>query len=145
MFSVLLLGSAVTFACSQDQETVQQHSDLIEAEDKSMTIGSRRRRLPPALEPIEVAGVRYSEVRQANKYGETQKSGYLMASNADTDEQLWLLKIYEINYDEDKETDVQEIFFVEMELSDDSKRIHIENEIEQEFTVDIERQTVSTN
>ena len=139
---VLMPGIMLTTACAQEQQAQHPLGEHISTEEKTMTLGSRRRRLPPELDPVEVNGVRYQEVRQANKYGHKQKSGYLMASDAKTGELLWLLKVYEINYDEDKETDVQEVFFIDMALSDDKKHLIIENELDHVYRVNIETQTV---
>ena len=55
---------------------------------------SRRRVVPPELEPIEHQGVVYREVRSAQLLGQPQKSGYLVAEDASTAKQLWLLRIY---------------------------------------------------
>ena len=65
-----------------------------------------------------------------------------MASDARTGEQLWMLKVYDTNYDEDTETDVQEVFFIDMTLSDDRQHLIIENELDHVFSVNIETQTV---
>lgn len=107
------------------------------------TIGSRRRRLPPELEPIAVDGVIYKELRQGNKLGYEQKSGFLGALDRKTGEMLWHVRVYPIHYAEGKETDVQEVFFTRLELLPGGKEILIENELEKRFIVNLADHSVT--
>lgn len=111
-------------------------------EGRDMSIGSRRRRVPAELEPILQDGVIYREVRSAQLLGQTQQSGYLIAEEADSRTQLWLQQIYKIDYAEGKETDVQEIYFLKLELLPGGKEILIEDELSRQYIVDIETRTV---
>lgn len=54
-------------------------------------------------------------------------------------------KYDEIECDDDKETDVQEVFFVGMQLSSDNKQILIENELENPFSMNLEDRTITAN
>lgn len=105
-------------------------------------IGSRRRRLPPELDPIVIDGVVYKELRQGNKLGYEQKGGFLVATDKKTDEILWHVRIYEIQFVTTKETDVQEVFFTRMELLPGGTEILVENELEKQFIVNLKNRTV---
>ncbi len=143
IFILTVLGSAA--ACS---DTVKQKAsvepELKQSETKAMsTIGSRRRRLPPELDPIEVNGVVYKELRQGNKLGYEQKGGFLVAVDPKTDQMLWHVRVYPVHYTEGKETDVQEVFFTHMELMPDKTEILIENELEKQFIVNLADHSVT--
>jgi hypothetical protein len=99
--------------------------------------------VPPELTPIKRDGVIYREVRSAQLLGQPQQSGYLIAEDADTRKQLWLLRIYEIDYAKGKETDVQEVYFTRLELLPNGKQILIQDELERSYIVDIQARTVT--
>ncbi|MCF6281466.1 MAG: hypothetical protein L3J28_04510 [Candidatus Polarisedimenticolaceae bacterium] len=103
-----------------------------------MNLGSRRRRVPAEIEPITHNEVVYREVRSAQLLGQSQQSGYLIAEDANTHKQLWLQQIYKIDYIEGKESDVQEIYFIELELLPSGKEILIEDELGRRHLVEIE-------
>lgn len=143
IFILTVLGSAS--ACSDNyfdtggqQQTTASEPELKQAESKTMnTLGSRRRRLPPELEPIIVNGVVYKELRQGNKLGYEQKSGFLIALDQKTEQMLWHVRAYPIHYVAGKETDVQEVFFTRLELLPGEQEILIENELEKQFIVNL--------
>lgn len=149
IFFLTVLGSAS--ACSDNyfdtggqQQTTAGEPELKQVENKTMnTIGSRRRRLPPELEPITLNGVVYKELRQGNKLGYEQKSGFLVALDQKTGQMLWHVIVYPIHYAEGKETDVQEVFFTRLELLPGKQKILIENELEKQFIVDLTDHSVT--
>lgn len=105
-------------------------------------IGSRRRRLPPELDPIVVDGVVYKELRQGNKLGYEQKGGFLVATDKKTGNILWHVRVYEVHFDAAKESDVQEVFFTQMKLLPGGTEILVENELEKRFVVNLESHSV---
>ena len=105
-------------------------------------IGSRRRRLPPELDPIVVDGVVYKELRQGNKLGYEQKGGFLVATDKKTGEMLWHVRVYEIHIIATKETDVQEVFFTHMKLLPSGTEILVENELEKQFVINLKNHSV---
>ncbi|MCQ8102975.1 hypothetical protein NP590_02555 [Methylomonas sp. SURF-2] len=128
----------------EPRQAAAGEAELKQAESKTMnTIGSRRRRLPPELKPITVDGVVYQELRQGNKLGYEQKSGFLIALDQKTGEMLWHVRAYPIQYVEGKETDVQEVFFTRLELLPGGKEILIENELEKQFIVNLADHSVT--
>lgn len=104
--------------------------------------GSRRRRLPPELAPIAVGDVVYKELRQGNKLGYEQKGGFLVATNKETGEVLWHVRVYEVPIEADKEADVQEVFFIRMKLLPGGTEILVENELEKKFVIHLENHSV---
>jgi hypothetical protein len=139
-----VLGSAAACSDSTFQQPVTDKPEFKQVESKTMsTIGSRRRRLPPELPPITVDGVVYKELRQGNTLGLEQKSGYLVASDQQSNEILWYVQVYPIHYIEGKETDVQEVFFIRMELLPSKTEIFIENELDKQFIVNLLDHTVA--
>ncbi|MCK9607147.1 MAG: hypothetical protein M0R33_11940 [Methylomonas sp.] len=146
-FLILILtvmGSASACSDSAQQQATTGEHELKQAESKTMnTIGSRRRRLPPELEPITVDGVVYKELRQGNKLGFEQKSGFLIALDQKTGQMLWHVRAYPINYIEGKETDVQEVFFTRLELLPGNQEILIENELEKHYIVNLADHSVT--
>ncbi|WP_338846651.1 hypothetical protein V8J88_23190 [Massilia sp. W12] len=126
-----------------DQNKLQNKPEFNSVEKNTMNnIGNRRRRLPPELPAITVGDVIYKELRQGNKLGYPQKGGFLIATNKSTGEILWNIRLYEINIDNSKETDVQEIFFTKMKLIKNGNAILIENELDKKFEIDLETRTV---
>ncbi|MES9884672.1 MAG: hypothetical protein ABW185_27830, partial [Sedimenticola sp.] len=140
--SILLIFTSFTLVSCESEE-MQQTVDTITpsptietaAQERAMSLGGRRRLVPPELEPIENNGVLYREVRSAQLLGQDQQSGFLIAEDPGSREQLWLLQIYDINYDQEKEKDAQEIYFVELKLLPGKETIFIEDELGRQFTV----------
>ncbi len=91
-------------------------------------------RIPaPPVQPIEIAGVRYEQVRNGLTAGLDQMGGYLAAVDPATGHQLWTLKVYDNRRDPALEGDVH--FFRSMTLQADGKLL-IENERRVRFVVD---------
>lgn len=144
IFFLTILGFQSACSESAQQPTVDGDPELKQAESKTMnTIGSRRRRLPPELEPVTLDGVVYKELRQGNKLGYEQKSGFLVALDQKTGQMLWHVIVYPIHYAEGKETDVQEVFFTRLELLPGEPKILIENELEKQFIVNLTDHSVT--
>lgn len=100
---------------------------------------------PPAPEvaPVEHQGVRYSQVVNGQARGLDQSTGYLVATDLETDKDLWTLKVYEVTTDPNLEQDVQRIYFKSMVLEPDGKSLLIEREFSGKFRVDLEKRSVS--
>lgn len=144
IFILALLVFAVAGAEANQQQPATGELEFKQAETKPMNmIGSRRRRLPPELKPITLNGVVYKELRQGNKLGYEQKGGFLVATDQKSNEMLWHVRVYQIQYIEGKETDVQEVFFTRMELLPGRTEILIENELGKQFVVNLETRSVT--
>jgi hypothetical protein len=100
-------------------------------------------RIPaPPVQPIEIAGVRYEQVRNGLTAGLDQMGGYLAAVDPATGHQLWTLKVYDNRRDPALEGDVQDVFFRSMTLQADGKLL-IENERRVRFVVDTAARTAT--
>ncbi|MCR9156446.1 MAG: hypothetical protein NXH80_04295 [Rhodobacteraceae bacterium] len=69
---------------------------------------------PPEVDPILIGNVRYEPLMWGIARGLGQNGGYIEAFDNTTDASLWVLKIYDIVYDGDMESDKQDIFIQEM-------------------------------
>ena len=101
-----------------------------------MDIKSSADRLgPPDVPPIYHEGVVYSQ-------DEDGTGGVLVASDENTGNPLWTLKIYDVKIDKALEADAQWVFFAEMTLDPDG-RLRIVNEAGKTFLVDVKTRKVS--
>ncbi|MES9899875.1 MAG: hypothetical protein ABW148_12735 [Sedimenticola sp.] len=99
--------------------------------------------------PIEVApvhhnGVRYSALHWGKVRDLGQNGGYIAASDAQTNEELWTLKVYDVHYDGDMENDKQDIFITRISLAEDGTQLIIEDEHGRNFFVDLTTREVKT-
>lgn len=122
-------------------------------DDKSMLAGDsslsvneivlKRRSGPAPVAPVTYAGVRYEVVHWGKGRGLPQNGGYIAAIDEKSGQQLWLLRVYEVHYDGDMEDDKQDIFITTLVISEDGKRLDIEDERGRRYWVDTASQTVS--
>lgn len=98
----------------------------------------------PDVPPVEHGGIRYSQVMNGRARNLDQSTGYLMAEDIATGEEIWVLKVYDVNIDPTLEQDVQEIYFRSMALEPGSSSLRIEREFGGTFKVDLEKITVVT-
>lgn len=101
---------------------------------------------PPApdVPPVEHLGIRYSQVMNGRARNLDQPTGYLMAEDTATGEEIWVLKVYDVKTDPALERDVQEIYFSSMTLDAESNSLLIEREFGGTLKVDLETLTVET-
>ena len=97
----------------------------------------------PVVEPVVQEGTRYEEAQFEKSDGLDQNSGYLAAFDVATGKRKWVLKVYEVCYDNDDEGDVQDVFFKKLELGADGETLYVTNEEERRFAVDLVRRTVT--
>lgn len=69
-------------------------------------------------EPAAVVadGVRYEAVPWGKARGLGQNGGYIAAYDTRTDDELWLLKVYTVAYDGEREDDKQDVFIEDLTL-----------------------------
>ncbi|WP_295456202.1 hypothetical protein [uncultured Thiodictyon sp.] len=143
IFITTSIGSFAAYSETNNQQRLTKEPEFNQTETRTMSIiGSRRRRLPPELDPIVVDGVVYKELRQGNKLGYEQKGGFLVATDKKTGNILWHVRVYEVHFDAAKESDVQEVFFTQMKLLPGGTEILVENELEKRFVVNLESHSV---
>jgi hypothetical protein len=96
---------------------------------------------PPDVPPVEYKGIRYAQEMQGLDHGFDQATGYLVAYDVKTNEQLWAVKVYEVETVPGLEPDVQWIYFKSMSLVPGRDELLIENEVGGRYIVDLEKHT----
>ncbi len=91
---------------------------------------------PPEVEPVLIGNVRYEALMWGKTRDLGQNGGYIEAFDSTTDASLWVLKIYDITYDEEMESDKQDIFIEEMQALD-SGQLMIRDERGRQYRVDV--------
>ncbi len=145
-WTVALLALSISLAamasapdcCRQGLETgmnTVEEQAMPSTSDGPSRSSSRTR--PPEVEPISHRGVRYEQLRGAAAQGYEPHHGYLVATDEASGQRLWVSKVYAVEIDPNRETDVQVVFFRHMELDPDNQRLLIENERGRRFSVDL--------
>jgi hypothetical protein len=104
------------------------------------------KRLPPAMvEPVVADGVKYLAPQVTPGYIEAYgvpacPSGCVEAREEKTGKLLWRVQVYEVQYDNHLERDVQDVFVRSLKIEDGS--LLVENESDARFTVDLKSHTV---
>jgi hypothetical protein len=98
---------------------------------------------PPKVEPVALGTTRYEVIHWGRKRGLSQNGGYIAALNAKSGAELWILKVYDIQYEEKLETDVQDIFIKTMTKSKTKNALDITDEKGRKYKVDVESRKVS--
>lgn len=90
---------------------------------------------PPEVEPVTLGGLRFEAVHWGRERGLGQNGGYIEAFDAATGAALWLLRIYAIDYRDELEEDVQDLFIEELKAGPRGK-LTVIDEQGRRFTVD---------
>lgn len=103
-------------------------------------IGKERRSVP---EPcgVDLAGVRMEALQWGRMRGLGQNGGYVAAYDLKTDEELWLLKVYDVHYDGDREDDKQDLFIEDLDVTSDGL-LKVTDESGKVHLVDVARRQV---
>ncbi|MBC7666356.1 MAG: hypothetical protein H7276_21625 [Caulobacter sp.] len=94
-------------------------------------------------EPAAVlsGGVRIEALAWGRARGLDQNGGYIAAYDAITDNEAWLLKVYDIVYDDKRETDKQDLFIEELTL-EPSGLLRVTDERGRVYRVDLRERAV---
>ncbi len=87
--------------------------------------------------PVSLKGVRYEVLRGGRGRGLGQNGGLVAAIREDTGEELWVLKVYGISYDDDLEADKQDILITDLAVSRWSNKLTVRNERGERYDVDL--------
>lgn len=99
-----------------------------------------KRAAPQEVKPVVYNGVKYTAVHWGLSRGLDQNGGYVEASDIKTGKQLWLLRVYRIDYDS-REKDVQDVFITKLAI--ERGRLIVTNEKGEKFIVDLKTRSVS--
>jgi hypothetical protein len=97
---------------------------------------SKKRAGPAAVAPVTIGQVRYEALPWGRMRELDQNGGYIAAVDANSGQELWILKVYDVRYDGDMEDDKQDLFITRIEPKD-SRTLLIENENGERFIVDL--------
>jgi len=103
----------------------------------------KKRSGPDPVDPVRSGGIRYEAMPWGKARGLGQNGGYVAAIDEKTGDELWLLKVYDVTYDGDMEGDKQDVFVTSLEVDRAGRRLTVENEAGDRFTVDLETRKVS--
>lgn len=91
---------------------------------------------PPDVEPVVIDKLRFETLPWGRDRGLGQNGGYIVAYDAGTGAELWILKVYEVAYDPKLEQDVQDVFIVSMSKSFFGDKLLITDERGNHYRVD---------
>jgi hypothetical protein len=109
--------------------------DATSQEETPMKIQSSRAP-PPRVPPVVHDGVRYEQVMNPAAFGYDDGNGYLAAFDDKSGARLWVAKVYDVEYVDDLERDVQDTFFTKLEFVPGKNQLLIENEAGETFIFD---------
>ena len=99
---------------------------------------------PKAIEPVTCGGVRYEALRWGKERDLGQNGGFVVAVDENSGDELWLQKIYEVVYDNEMESDKQDVFITKLELDENGEELLISNERGKQFSMRLsDRRVVS--
>jgi glucose dehydrogenase len=97
---------------------------------------------PPEVPPIDIDGVRYSQVMDPEALKLSGRCGYLLATDIHSGKVAWVLQVYTVKFDTRDEIDVQEVYFESMQRVGQQRALRIVNEASQVFVVDLDSRQV---
>ncbi len=87
-------------------------------------------------------GVRYEAIHWGKARGLVQNGGYVSALDEKTGKQKWLVQVYVVHYDQDKEDDKQEVFIRKITLAKNKKSLLIENDHGEQYLLNFKTRSV---
>lgn len=103
--------------------------------DDLMAPPAAKRVAPPEVPPVEMEDIRIEVLHWGREEGLGQNGGHLRVYDADSGALRNTIKVYEIEYDEKMEWDVQDRFIEEL-WKDEDDQLHVIDEDGNEFRVD---------
>lgn len=107
-------------------------------EGVGLQMEARPKRVGPApVAPVVINGLRIEAVNAGRKRGLDQNGGYIEAFDQASGKLLWLLQVYQIDYDKHMEEDVQDRFIAGMQSTADGANLLVTDENGNRFEVDL--------
>jgi hypothetical protein len=103
----------------------------------------KKRSGPDPVDPVRFGGIRYEAMPWGKARGLGQNGGYVAAIDEKSGDELWLLKVYDVTYDGDMEGDKQDVFVTSLDIDSAGRRLTVENEAGDRFSVDLATRKVS--
>ena len=102
-----------------------------------------KREGPDEVEPVRIGRVRYEAVHWGRDLGVEQNGGFIAAYDEPSGERLWILKVYDIHYDPQRERDVQDVFITNLAPNGTDGKLRVEDEEGREYLVEPRSRTVT--
>ena len=87
---------------------------------------------PKKVDDLEYKGIKYS--------APLEKMGHIEARNIKTGKIIWDLKVYDVEYQPNLETDIQEVYIISLKIKGDD--LEVVNEINEKYLVDLKNRRV---
>ncbi len=97
---------------------------------------------PPDVKPVQIGTMRFEAVHWGRDRGMGQNGGMIAAVDVKTGKEQWVLKVYQIDYDPQEESDVQDIFIKSLEATPDGRHLLVKDERGRSFEVNITERRV---
>lgn len=117
-------------------------SSAVSDQSKESPMESAKRRTP-GVKPLIVHGVRYEPLRRADEHGFTQSGGVLAAVDDKSGKFLWAVQLYNTDFDEAEERDVQEVYIQELSFDKKAGAVRATDERKRSWLVDPTTRTVT--
>jgi hypothetical protein len=101
----------------------------------------KKRAAVHVAQPIVVGQVRYEAPADGKAHGLGQNGGYIVAHDATSGAQLWVLKVFAIDYAANMEADKQDVFITDMKASPDAAALLLTDERGRRWRVDLRTRT----
>lgn len=98
---------------------------------------------PPDVQPLTREGVRYEAIHWGRERGLGQNGGFIAAFDVASGKELWMARVYAIEYIDKLETDVQDIFIRTIEPAANGGGLQVTDERGRRFLFDIANRTAS--
>ncbi len=99
-----------------------------------------KRSAPGEITPLVYKGIKYIVHHWGASIKKKQNGGFIEAFDLKERRRLWLLRVYEIEYNTNVEKDLQDIFITKIEIR--NNRLIIHNEKKDKFVVDLKTKSV---
>ena len=97
---------------------------------------------PKDVPAVTIKNLRFEVIHWGKDRGFAQNGGYIAAFDKTSGEELWTLKIYDIVYDPELESDVQDLFIKSMKKSWFGNTLKIIDERGRQYVVNPDNRTV---
>ncbi|MFZ4700427.1 MAG: hypothetical protein ACOYMG_10270 [Candidatus Methylumidiphilus sp.] len=120
---------------------------MVAAEEEGAMAGQgdamqKERGEPPDNVSLSLNGVRYEAIHWGKAQGLKQNGGYIIALDEKTGSQKWLVRVYAVRYQPDKEEDKQDVFIRRITKAKNKQSLLIENERDENYILDLRNLTV---
>jgi hypothetical protein len=98
---------------------------------------------PKDVAPVIVDRTSYAVIHWGKKRGLDQNGGYISATDLDSNKELWVLKVYDTEYDPEMEGDVQDVFIKSLSKVWFRNQLKVVNEREEQYLIDLKTRKVT--